>query len=118
MTAPRHQGREAALQILYFCQIAAVVPDEALGTFFAEHHPDASDDVRAFANRLVAGRLLRLEIQEDPELEDWGCIAIKYRENDMTAEDLMVVHNAWTRDIIKYCPKMLTYRFYFSSEYQ
>jgi N utilization substance protein B len=57
MNAARHQAREAALQILYFCQIAAVAPDEALATFFAEHHPDAGGDVRTFAHRLVSGVL-------------------------------------------------------------
>jgi transcription antitermination protein NusB len=56
MTAgPRHQAREAALQILYFCQIAAVLPDEAQAAFFAEHAPDAAEAVRSFAHQLVVG---------------------------------------------------------------
>ena len=56
MTA-RHQAREAALQILYFCEAGRVAPDEALGVFFAEHAPEASEGVREFAARLVRGTL-------------------------------------------------------------
>jgi N utilization substance protein B len=55
MSGPRHQAREAALQILYFCHVASVPPDEAFGPFFLEHLPDATDEVRAFAEQLATG---------------------------------------------------------------
>jgi N utilization substance protein B len=51
----RHQAREAALQILYFWQVSGAGAGEAVGTYFAEHLPDASDEVRAFARELVVG---------------------------------------------------------------
>ena len=54
-SSPRHQAREAALQILYFCHVAGVPPAEAAEAFFAEHHPDASADVRAVTSALVHG---------------------------------------------------------------
>jgi N utilization substance protein B len=56
-SGPRHQAREAALQILYFCQMTGVAPDQAADAFFAEHHPDADDAVRAFARELSAGTM-------------------------------------------------------------
>ena len=54
---PRHEAREAALQILYFCAVSHAEPDEALAAFFEEHLPDAGDAVRAFAAELVRGTL-------------------------------------------------------------
>jgi N utilization substance protein B len=51
----RHQAREAALQILYFCEIGRASPHDALDVYFQEHLPDASDTVRAFVSRLVQG---------------------------------------------------------------
>jgi transcription antitermination protein NusB len=55
VTGPRRQGREAALQILYFWEVGREQPESAIEAFFAEHQPDASDTVRAFASRLVQG---------------------------------------------------------------
>jgi N utilization substance protein B len=51
----RHQAREAALQVLYFCEVGRAPIDEALAVYFDEHLPDASDHVRAFVTRLVHG---------------------------------------------------------------
>ena len=55
MTTTRHQAREAALQVLYFCHISGANPDEALPAFFEEHLPDADASLRAFASTLVHG---------------------------------------------------------------
>jgi N utilization substance protein B len=51
----RHQAREAALQILYFCEVGGAPIDEALAVYFDEHLPDAGEPVRAFVSRLVRG---------------------------------------------------------------
>jgi N utilization substance protein B len=51
----RHQAREAALQILYFCEVGRAPIDEAIGVYFEEHLPDAAEPVRAFVSRLVRG---------------------------------------------------------------
>ena len=53
----RHQAREAALQILYFCEAGRAPAEEALAVFFTEHAPDAPGPVREFAARLVRGTL-------------------------------------------------------------
>lgn len=52
---PRRQAREAALQALYFWEVGRTAPDDALDGVFAEHLPDATDAVRAFAETLVRG---------------------------------------------------------------
>ena len=51
----RHKAREAALQILYSCQIGGTPAAQAIELFFDEHAPDAEEPVRAFAARLVQG---------------------------------------------------------------
>lgn len=51
----RHEAREAALQVLYFCHISGANPDDALAAFFEEHLPDADESLRAFASTLVHG---------------------------------------------------------------
>jgi N utilization substance protein B len=51
----RRQAREAALQVLYFCEVGRATPDEALATYFAEHLPEADPAVRTFAADLVRG---------------------------------------------------------------
>ena len=51
----RHQAREAALQVLYFCHVSGAEPDDALTAFFDEHFPDADASLRAFASTLVHG---------------------------------------------------------------
>jgi N utilization substance protein B len=53
--SPRHEAREAALQILYFAEVGRTSPELALEAFFAEHAPDAAEAVRDFAARLVRG---------------------------------------------------------------
>jgi len=52
---PRRQAREAALQALYFWEVGRTAPDDALDGVFAEHLPEATDAVRAFAETLVRG---------------------------------------------------------------
>ena len=52
---PRHRAREAALQILYLWEVGRATPDQAITSFFAEHQPDAPENVRAFAAALVHG---------------------------------------------------------------
>ncbi len=59
--SPRHRAREAALQALYFWDVGGTAPDEALEGVFAEHQPDASEAVRAFAETLVRGTAIAHE---------------------------------------------------------
>lgn len=59
-TGPRHQAREAALQVLYFWEVGGAPVDDALSAFFAEHAPDASAAVRTFAGELVQGTVSEL----------------------------------------------------------
>lgn len=56
MTA-RHDAREAALQILYFCEISGAAANEAIASYFAEHSPDADAAVRSYTGALVLGTL-------------------------------------------------------------
>jgi N utilization substance protein B len=56
MTA-RHDAREAALKILYSCEISGAPANEAISSFFSEHWPDADMAVRAFSSELVLGAL-------------------------------------------------------------
>lgn len=53
----RHQGREAALQILYFWQVGGTQPSAAIGAFFREHQPEATESTRNFAESLVYGTI-------------------------------------------------------------
>jgi len=57
MTRPRHRAREAALRVLYFWEVGGVQPDQALGAYFREHEPEASEAVKAFATTLVHGTI-------------------------------------------------------------
>lgn len=57
ITGPRHQAREAALQVLYFWEIGRVSPEDAFSSFFDEHASDASEAVRGFARDLVLGTI-------------------------------------------------------------
>ena len=60
MTSPRHQAREAALQVLYFWEVGRDAPGEALETFFAEHEPDAPRGrARRSPRELVLGTIGR-----------------------------------------------------------
>jgi N utilization substance protein B len=60
MTSRRHKAREAALQILYFWEIGRTDPGQAIEAYFGAHQPDASDESRAFADRLVHGTIADL----------------------------------------------------------
>lgn len=61
MSGRRTQGREAALQILYFWEVGRAQPLSAIEAYFAEHHPDAGDDVVGFASHLVLGTIAEVE---------------------------------------------------------
>jgi N utilization substance protein B len=67
-TGPRHQAREAALQVLYFWEVGGAEPDRACEAFFAEHWPDASDALKDFARELVVGTVTHLA-ELDPIIE-------------------------------------------------
>jgi len=60
----RHQTREAALQILYSCEIGGAPPEIAAAAFFDEHWPEAPEPAREFALRIVRGT-----IEQRPELD-------------------------------------------------
>jgi transcription antitermination protein NusB len=60
VTGTRRQGREAALQILYFWEIGRAEPQAAVGSFFREHAPDAVGPVVEFATRLVDGTVAEI----------------------------------------------------------
>jgi transcription antitermination protein NusB len=67
----RHQGREAALQLLYQREIGRMDLDEALRTFWCidreEPEPDAR--VKAFASELASGAVASLD-RIDPLIEE------------------------------------------------
>ena len=74
MSDPRSQGREAALQILYFAEVGKAAPEDAVEAFFAEHGAEAGDDVRAFAREIVLGvsaQLLELDMLIQRHSEHW-----------------------------------------------
>jgi N utilization substance protein B len=60
MSGPRHQAREAALQILYFWEVGRSEPGQAIGAYFREHQPEADGAVRDFAAALVTGTIAEL----------------------------------------------------------
>ena len=53
----RHQAREAALKILYFCEVGGAAANDAICAYFTEHAPEAVDTVRSFAREIVLGTL-------------------------------------------------------------
>jgi transcription antitermination protein NusB len=57
VTNSRRQAREAALQILYFWEVGRTAPEAAIGAYFREHAPDASEPVVDFAKTLVLGTI-------------------------------------------------------------
>jgi N utilization substance protein B len=57
----RTRGREAALQILYFWEVGRAQPLSAIEAFFAEHQPDADEELVSFASRLVLGTIADLD---------------------------------------------------------
>jgi transcription antitermination protein NusB len=56
-SGPRHQAREAALQVLYFWEVGRATPEDALTAFFTEHAPEAAEPVQEFARSLVQGTI-------------------------------------------------------------
>ena len=74
MSDPRSQGREAALQILYFAEVGKARPEEAVEAFFAEHGADATEALRGFAREIVFGvttHLLDLDMLIQRHSEHW-----------------------------------------------
>jgi N utilization substance protein B len=57
---PRHKAREAALQILYFCEVSGASAGDAARAVFSEHLPEAAESVRTFAVRIVEGTLAEM----------------------------------------------------------
>jgi N utilization substance protein B len=59
----RHRGREAALQILYQCEIGGASVDQAIATFFDRQWPGDEpppEDVRQFGSDLARDAIARL----------------------------------------------------------
>jgi len=74
VSGPRSQGREAALQILYFTEVGKTAPEEAVEAFFAVHGAAAAAEVRAFAREIVLGvsaHLLDLDMLIQRHSEHW-----------------------------------------------
>jgi N utilization substance protein B len=61
VTRPRTLGREAALQILYFWEVGRAQPLAAIEAYFAEHQPDADEELTGFASRLVLGTVADID---------------------------------------------------------
>jgi len=55
MSSARRHAREAALKTLYLFEVGQVTAQQAIGSYFREHDPKASEDVKAFASELVYG---------------------------------------------------------------
>jgi N utilization substance protein B len=68
VTGPRRQAREAALQILYFWEVGGAEPAAAIGAYFREHAPSASEAVVGFATTLVVGTIAEVA-RLDPLIE-------------------------------------------------
>jgi N utilization substance protein B len=86
----RHQAREAALQILYFCDVGRASPVEALDVYFEEHLPEASEATRAFVSRLVRGAT-----DEAAELDEViGAHSQHWRLNRMATIDRLILRMA------------------------
>jgi N utilization substance protein B len=52
---PRRAAREAALQVLYLCEVGGADSEVALEAYFSEHQPDADAAQRAFTADIVRG---------------------------------------------------------------
>lgn len=90
MSTPRHQAREAALRALYLWEVGRTAPEQALDTLFAEHEPDASETVRAFAAELVLGT-----IGEIPELDELiGRFSENWRVERLAVIDRLILRMA------------------------
>ena len=51
----RHLAREAALSVLYYAEVGQTPAPQAFEAYFAEHQPDALEEVSAFSYELVMG---------------------------------------------------------------
>ena len=74
MSSSRRQAREAALKTLYLFEVGQTTAQEAIGSYFREHDPKASDDVKAFASELVYGtsnERFDLDKALEPHLTGW-----------------------------------------------
>jgi hypothetical protein len=70
--------------------------------------------VLELADRVVPGRLLCVETQDDWGPGD-GYIVIWFNETGMSAEELMAAHVAWWQGLAEFCPDLLKNRFHFDS---
>jgi N utilization substance protein B len=61
VNGPRRRAREAALQILYLWEIGKLPPEHAVDVYFAEHEPDATEEIRLFAATIALGTIDDLE---------------------------------------------------------
>jgi N utilization substance protein B len=89
----RHRAREAALQILYQCEIARADVDRAAETFFALQWPDAdppSDALREFASTLARDTTARLAAI-DPMIAE---TAAHWRPERMAVLDRLILRMA------------------------
>lgn len=90
MNSRRSQGRDAALQILYFWEVGSAQPLRAIEAYFAEHQPDADDAAVTFASRLVLGVVAEIE-ELDKTIEQY---ARRWRVDRMAVIDRLVLRLA------------------------
>lgn len=87
MNKPRSQGRDAALQILYFWEVGRAQPLRAIDAYFAEHQPEADEPTATFASRLVLGVIGELD-ELDKTIEQH---ARRWRVDRMAVIDRLVL---------------------------
>lgn len=90
--AARHRAREAALQMLYQCEIARTSPGDAILTYWPAHDDmtDLPEAQREFANSLVRGTISRVE-EIDRLL---GAHAANWRVERMAVLDRLILRLA------------------------
>jgi N utilization substance protein B len=74
MSSSRRHAREAALKTLYLFEVGQVTAQQAIGSYFREHDPKASDEIKAFASELVYGtsnERFDLDKALEPHLTGW-----------------------------------------------
>ena len=89
----RHRAREAALQILYHCEISGADAARAAETFFAHQWPDRvppAEELRAFATTLAADTVGRLP-SIDPLI---AATADRWRPERMAVIDRLILRMA------------------------
>jgi N utilization substance protein B len=70
----RRHAREAALKTLYMWEVGQNTPQQAIGAYFREHDPKASEEVKAFASELVFGtsnEKTALDAALEPHIQGW-----------------------------------------------